>query len=199
MRNLHRVNNSDWSDAVIRAGQVTGAPFEQSDPQLQYGVEVDSLTQPEYWWLKRGGLYTYGGVQAAVAGQVGAMEIRVTPGRTDAIGIIDHVIVSAGAATGMLVQVKAGVLGPYSSGSPADDRLGTRPSQLEASVAATAVALGFTAGAKAVLLAANTPVLIPGPWVITGNLVLLVGGNTANVQVAFAAQWRERTKSTQEA
>lgn len=199
MRDPHTINQAEWGDAVIRAAMVTGRPFAVGGDQIDYSLQVDDLTLPEFWWLRRGGLYTFGGSLAASAGNNGAMEIRVTPGRSDAIGIIDHVMVGCSATSGFNLQVKAGVLGPWFSGSPADDRLSARPSMLEGSLVNTAVAFGFTTGAKTVFCPSGSTVFIPGPWVLSGHLSLLVAANTSNIITTFACQWRERVKLATEA
>lgn len=191
-RDGSRVNQPDWAEQVTRAAQVTGAPFTHSDPLLSYGVQLEDFARPEFAWLRRSGLYTGGGIAAAVAGQQGCLELRVTPSNR-ALVVVETIAIQATASGRAFVQLKAGIGGPYFGGELRDDRMLSgvnRPSMAQFSVFTNA-APGFTAQAFATTCG-TPPNIFNFPCIITGNLALVVGIETPNIAATFGITWRER-------
>ena len=196
------VGQPELSEQTMRALELKADLPQYVEAKYQLGVTVQDWTLPEYWWLRRGRTYRSGGVTGPVAAQLSYQTLNLVSGPLPGtqMAIVDSVLISnTTAAAGQYQAYLAtpAVLGGLINAQQADDRQ-VGPPAFEVR--------GNSAVAAPVSLASQVNVFIPagstfkldGPWILTGNAMLVVLCLTVNTSVAVTIQWKERAMLTSE-
>jgi hypothetical protein len=206
------VGQPSLSSAVARALATKGDQPQYIEGRYELGVQALNLVDFEYRWLRRINTFQAWASQAAVAAQNQAIQLgagTIAGGvARNMITVCESVIVcNENAAVqrffiGLSTNNVGAASGPF-FGYSADDR------SLDASAAIQSNAFLATqsnAGALisanrslVVTVPANTSMIVPGPWVISGKpttggvtVSLVVAGGQSNIIVTAGFRWWER-------
>lgn len=182
------------ANAIIRALAIQGDYPAEIEPKYSMGIQVEDLTNPEYWFLRGGKRYASCRVAAAVAGQQSF--IQLNGGITgDSVMIVERIAITNDAVAnvpytlGLGTAVAAGAQNNLMC--QADDR--HRQIGYATFISGASAAPVLPAPNPLYVRVPNSGFLvIEGPWIITGNLSLNVICNTVNTVCAVNFWWRER-------
>lgn len=187
------VNQPDYASQVAKANGLQGSIPGHIDPTYNVGITLDDYTAPEYFWLRRGLLGMWGGIQAAVAAQAGWVGIQSAP---NVLTVVDTLIVTNPTAAAQVVLYGLTTVTP-SAGAyfpcPVRDVRGGTASQcattggVRASVANTAPG---TPGR--VVVPANSSLVVPVEFVLTGANFFSAQCQTLNADFSATIYFRER-------
>ena len=199
-------------EQLIRALSLKGYPPSDMDARMAGNIELDSMMQPEYLWLRRWQRIHFGVSIAAVAAQFATAFLAPSPGTTErTLGVLDAIILGNPNAAAALYNIQLGLpaatIVPAASfgGYVSDDR--ANPFNLNGIITAfgvgqhQAAASAVNAGGLQVRLAPGTSTYIPLGFCLTnriaftgGNLwsAVLVGCAAVNTAIDCSFIWRER-------
>jgi hypothetical protein len=200
------VGQPEIAEAAQRALSMKGQLPTETDQRYGLGVTVADLTDPEYWWLRRGTRWGVGVNTGAVAAQfsIACLQTQSVAPQA-ALVILDEVIICNAGVAGTFsfgVQWTGPGFALTSTPNVADGR------QLQAAFTPYAQAGGGTnavsqiqASQPAVQLAANSFISVKGPFIlggkdngITGTDRFIVQNNTVNNNMLVTFLWRERAE-----
>lgn len=151
---------------------------------------------PENYWLRREMLCHGRATQGAVAAQFTQVSLKPPIAQVSYVAVVDRVSLWTSASGGVRIQV-----GPALPGAGLTAVQGIRDSRwqnqgpLTTWGRGTNAAQSILAGFAWVYVPANTPVEVPGPWVIEGfnpQWSLNFEKDTVNQDLNVTAFWRER-------
>lgn len=187
-------NQPDYATTVAKAMGLQRTAPAYLDPRVQVGVQLEDYAQPEFWWLRRGGLGMVGADLGAVAGQVPFLAVSAPAGTIVILEKIQITNPNAGANKYLIgMQAALPAAGSSIRGTFRDDRNGLN---------ATAKAL-ITQGTNAAPTSptfpmtiytqpVSGPVEVPGPWIVTGDAFFTIVGFTVAQVFNVQLTWRER-------
>lgn len=212
----------ELAEALMRALELKGDLPEFLLPRFSPVVQVLDLAQPEFHYLRRTNWWQGGVRTAAVAAQFSYAFLgrnAVGAVRRNAIAVCEHIVLTNpnAAAGGYLIYLLANGAAPGSgsnSGIPMDDRIasaGVLNAAANYTIGSATSATDFApggsvAGPMRVQLTPATTLIVPGPWILTGQVdsagvnpvQLVVQTNSLNVELNAAFVWRERQLSPTE-
>ena len=189
-------NQQDYATQLNRALSLTARPPAHLDPRIQVGINIDDLTHSEFWWLRKGQIYTNYNSCPAVAGQFTWWQFVPGAGKLTVLEKI--LIVSSGVQSLQWGFGTAEALGGAFFGSSRDDRGLAASSGGSTRNGNGAAAVAPPGGGT--ILVANQALEIPGEYVMTSptrgtspfNAMKIVS-TTVNVAFHVTCVWRERT------
>jgi hypothetical protein len=193
------VNQADIAQRMSRALGMDGSELPQSiDKKHNAGIQVEDLTHPEYWWLRRGLRYGVGWTQAAVAAQFSFVEVYIRTSGARKLVVLEKVIISNPGPALLFVEVGFGgavAVGATREPAPLDDRFGNPAgapagSGIQANVGTSAAPVRPGVGIQLVV-GINASVDI-GPIIMTGNANFTVIGTIANTALGVTIFTKER-------
>jgi hypothetical protein len=187
------VGQPDLGEQLFRSLDLKGDLPQQLDPTFASSLTVEDLTRPEFWWLRRGRLFSSGAFIAAVAGQQSFASLA--PINTPGLAIVERVYVGSngGPAVSLCGLGPAVAAGTVQQVNVNDDRNGlvAQPSLLALTTGTSAAPTPPNNGISFVTPSAAT-VVLEGPWILTGNQNLVVLHITPNIPLTVGFKWRER-------
>ena len=94
------VNQADIAQRMSRGLGMDGSELPQAiDKQHNASIQVEDLTHPEFWWLRRGLRYGCGNDTAAVAGQFSFWELTLAATGAKRLVVVEQLIISTSAAS----------------------------------------------------------------------------------------------------
>lgn len=194
------VNQPDYPQQIARAMGTQNTVPGRMDPLVSMGVQLDDFTLPEFWWLRRGLLGLWTGVQAAVAAQFGWVGIQ---GAVGTLTIVEQVVITNTGVAALPVQLGITAVTPSSGAYFAcgvrDVRNGLGAQCATTGAVRAAGALSPSNFPVLVNVPAGNSVTVNVPWVLTGAVFLNAQSTVANVPIAASFSFRERGMLVQEA
>lgn len=193
-------NQPDYASQVAKANALQGTPPGHLESTYGVGITLDDYTAPEFWWLRRGLLGFWGGLQAAVAAQAGWVGIQ---GAVGTLTIVKRTIITNPTATAQSVFVGLTTVTP-SAGAyfpcPVRDTRGGSASQCATTggVRASAANTAPTTPLR-VFVPPTSSVVIEIPFVLTGAAFFSAQCQTLNADFAANIEFAERALLVSEA
>lgn len=202
------INQPEQAERFARTFGIKGDLPNVCDPLLQLGITLDDLTQPEYWWLRRGRRFDSFSSNVATALNFGKVFLG-SPQATDAFAVVERVTIINQLATqaafriGMVFAVASAA---NANQKPRDSRIGINGRAVFVCNAALGVGNDLTNNAAIVVNVPPTSTLfVDGPWIISGQnnggtqlSSLMVETDAINQPIAASFTWRERTMLVEE-
>jgi hypothetical protein len=180
--------------ALTRAYSLQGVVPPGLEPLLNSSVQVDDLTQPEFWWLRRGIRFSGGCNVAAVAGQFSFLEVRM-PAGVPGLALIEALTI--GNANAAQTQIKVALaasfsLAAFNAGVVLDDRAFPQSTMSQFS-SGTQVANPLP-GANFIILnlGAGASISLPLNAILTGQQSLVVCPAAVNLALTVGFTGKER-------
>lgn len=193
----------EYSEQAQRALDLKAdLPLRFVDSGLSLSVQVDDFTRPEFAWLRRLRTWRNGGTVGPVAAQFSYATLNLTAGVAAGtqLCVVDSVMISNQAAVALqyvIYLATPAVLGALINPQPADDRLTGRPVFECRGNSAAAAPVSLYSQVTFNIQAGDVQI-IPGPWVLTGNAMLVVQNTTLNSALQVGFFWRERLMMSSE-
>lgn len=190
-------NQQDYSTQVSKALGLQARTPGNLDQRIQLGINIDDLTAPEFWYLRKGELGSLTVPASAVAGQVCYAQLQPAPGKVvvvTAFTVVNYGALFTVCSYGFALAEGGGSVG---SGLPRDDR--NLPGQLGSTVRYGASAVPIVPINGQVLVGVNQSIRTECEFVMTSPTklaspfnVFKIVGSQLNQRLDISIEWRER-------
>jgi hypothetical protein len=192
------IGQPELAEQLQRAMELKGDTPQLVAPVLGWGVQADDYTREEYWWLRRGTRFCTSANVAAVAGQKAYHQLgRPVAGDRSSIAVTESITLVNQNAAGMLVYI--GLQAYPALSAPSVVNIGNMDDRQAANVSAafqlssgTSAAPGTFQGSHSIFLAQGQVAYLPLRYILTGNLLLSIIADVANLSLLADLVWRER-------
>lgn len=192
------IGQSELAEQLSRGIELKGDTPQLVAPVLGWGIQADDYCRPEYWWLRRGTRFCTSANVAAVVGQKAYHQLgRPTQGDRSSIAVTESITLVNQNAGAMLVYI--GLQAYPALSAPSTINVGNMDDRQAASVSAafqlssgTSAAPGTFQGSHSIYLSPGQVAFLPLSYILTGNLLLSMIADVANLSLLVDIVWRER-------
>ena len=197
------IGQAELGEQAVRALELKGEIPRLVSPSLDWSINAEDFTNPEFLWLRRMGRYIAGADQIAVAAQFNIVQIgRPTGGDRGALAVIEEIFIGNKAAVANDYRT---YLSPYPgagafTGIPGnvDDRQANVQSNYQVFAGAVGALPAPVNGSTLTNIPAGGSFRVPVQYVLTGQQILNITNAGVNQPMLVWVRFRERLLLTSE-